>query len=273
MEESYVKEPTITPTTYAKTIAKTCKAFSLAWVLAMSPLVEYNIMGRIMMGPELEQLLADKFLENGLFQYINERIGSWASRLQKACEENPDTTMVHLLQGRSPGWWAWSLSRGFLGAPFVTGQVASVSLGVSEMRKMAANLPETWTAKEATNILADLCDIGIVRAHSLVEADWDGEQARVDPTFFYWGKWKDTRLSVTDVIVAFGEGCLAFEDRMEVSFAPDSQNKITSVFFEMDQNERHALQTVKRVMDWVQNDLGPWGYLNTQSFLDNLYGP
>ena len=106
MEESYVKEPTITPTAYAKTIAKTCKAFNLAWVLAMSPLVEYNIMGRIMMGPELEQLLADKFLENGLFQYINERIGSWASRLQKACEENPDTTMVHLLQGRSPGWWA-----------------------------------------------------------------------------------------------------------------------------------------------------------------------
>ena len=41
----------------------------------------------------------------------------------------------------------------------------------------------------------------------------------------------------------------------------------------MDQNERHALQTVKRVMDWVQNDLGPWGYLNTQSFLDNLYWP
>ena len=71
------------------------------------------------------------------------------------------------------------------------------------MRKMAANLPETWSAKETTNILASLCDICIVHAHSLVEADWDGEQSRVDPTFFYGGKWKDTRLSVTDVIVMF----------------------------------------------------------------------
>ena len=116
MEESFVQDPNITPTAYAKTIAKTSKAFNLAWVQAMNPLVEYNIMGRIMKGPDLEQLLANHFMEDGMFQYINDRIGSWAGRLQKACEENPTTTMVQLLQGRSPAWWAWSLSRGFLGA-------------------------------------------------------------------------------------------------------------------------------------------------------------
>ena len=26
-------------------------------------------------------------------------------------------------------------------------------------------------------------------------------------------------------------------------------------------------------MDWIQHDLGTWGYLSTQSFLDNLYWP
>ncbi len=77
--------------------------------------------------------------------------------------------------------------------------------GVSEIRKMAANLPETWAAKKATNILASLSDICILHSHSLVEADWQGDHSRVDPTCFYWGKWKDTRLSVTDVILAFGE--------------------------------------------------------------------
>ena len=254
-------------------IAKTSQASNLAWVQAMNPLVEYNIMGRIMIGPELEQLLANQFMEDGLFQYINERIGNWAARLQKECEENSAITMVELLQGRSPGWWAWSLSRGFLGAPFQAGNVAPVSLGVSEMRKMAANLLTTGSAKEAVCILDELCDLVIVHAHSLAQADWGGEQSKVDPAFFYWGKWKDTRLRVTNVIVAFGEGCIAFEDRMEISLAPDSHDQITKVFFEMDQNEKHALLTLKRIMDRIQHDLGLWGYLSTQSFLDNLYWP
>jgi hypothetical protein len=126
MEESYVKEPTITPSAYAKTIVKTNKAFKLAWCLALSPAAEYNIIGRTMTGPELEQLLADKFMEKELFQYNNERIEGWASRLQKACEEHPNSIMLQLIQGRFPDWWAWSLSRGFLGAPFVNGQVGSV---------------------------------------------------------------------------------------------------------------------------------------------------
>ena len=43
MEESYVQDPNIRPTAYAKTIAKTSKAFNLAWVQAMSSVVEYNI--------------------------------------------------------------------------------------------------------------------------------------------------------------------------------------------------------------------------------------
>ena len=269
MEESFVQDPNITPTAYAKTIAKTSKAFNLAWVQAMNPLVEYNIMGRIMIGPELEQLLANHFMEDGLFQYINDRIGSWAGRLQKACEENPTTTMVQLLQGRSPGWWAWSLSRGFLGAPFQAGNVAPVSLGVSEMRKMAAKLDNLVSKRSGD----ELCDLVIVHAHNLVQADWEGEQSKVDPAFFYWGKWKDTRLRVTNVIVAFGEGCIAFEDRMEISLAPESDDQITNVSFEMDQNEKHALLTLKRIMDWIQHDLGLWGYLSTQSFLDNLYWP
>ena len=75
------------------------------------------------------------------------------------------------------------------------------------------------------------------------------------------------------MIVAFGEGCIAFEDRMEISLAPDSHDQITKVFFEMDQNEKHDLLTLKRIMDWIQHDLGTWGYLRTQSFLDNLYWP
>ena len=239
----------------------------------MSSVVEYNIYGHIMKGPEIEQLLATHFMEDGLFQYINERIGSWATRLQKACEENSATTMVELRQGRSPGWWAWSLSRGFLGAPFVPGNVAPVTLGVSEMRKMTANLQTTWSAKEAVSILAELCDLAVVHAHKLVEADWEGEQLGVEPAFFYYGKWKDTRLRVTSVIVAFGDGCIAFEDRIELSLVPGADDPITKVFFEMDQNERHALQTVKRVMDWIQHDLGAWGYLSTQLFLDQLYWP
>jgi hypothetical protein len=121
---------------------------------------------------------------------------------------------------------------------------------------MAANLLTTWSAKEAVCILDELCDLVIVHAHSLVLADWEGEQSKVDPAFFYWGKWKDTRLRVTNVIVAFGEGCIAFEDRMEISLAPDSHDQITKVFFEMDQNEKHALLTLKRIMDWIQHDLG-----------------
>ena len=103
MEESYVQDPNITPTAYAKTIAKTSKAFNLAWVQAMSSVVEYNIYGHIMKGPEIEQLLATHFMEDGLFQFVNDRIGSWAARLQKACEENFATTKVELLRGRSLG--------------------------------------------------------------------------------------------------------------------------------------------------------------------------
>ena len=100
MEESYVQDPNITPTAYAKTIAKTSKAINLAWVQAMSSVVEYNIYGHIMKGPEVEQLLTTHFMEEGPFQFINDRIGSWAVRLQKACEENSANTMLELLQGR-----------------------------------------------------------------------------------------------------------------------------------------------------------------------------
>ena len=75
----------------------TSKAFNLAWVQAMSSVVEDNIYGRIMKGPEIEQLLATHFMEDGLFQFINDRIGCWAARLQKVCEENSATTMVELL--------------------------------------------------------------------------------------------------------------------------------------------------------------------------------
>ena len=137
-----------------------------------------------MKGPEVEQLLTTHFMEEGLFQLINDRIGSWAGRLQKACEENSATTMLELLQGRPPGWWAWSLSRGFFGAPFVSGNVAPVAVGVPEIRRKIEDLRKTWTAKEAVNILAELCDLAIIHAHELVEEDWNGEKDGIDPAFF-----------------------------------------------------------------------------------------
>jgi hypothetical protein len=84
MEESYAQDPNITPTAYAKLIAKTCKAFNHAWTQGMSSVAEYNLHGRTMKGPEVEQLLTTHFMEEGLFQLINDRIGSWAGRLQKA---------------------------------------------------------------------------------------------------------------------------------------------------------------------------------------------
>ena len=65
MEESFVKEPGITPETYAKTITKTSKALIHAWDIAFRS--EIVVKGRRVPGPEMEQLLRDKFMETGLF--------------------------------------------------------------------------------------------------------------------------------------------------------------------------------------------------------------
>jgi hypothetical protein len=113
MEESFVKEPGITPETYAKTITKTSKAFIHGWDIAFRS--EVVVKGRRVPGPEMEQLLRDKFVETGLFRILCDRIIEWATRLQKACADNHETTLDQLIRGQPPRWWAWSLSRGFHG--------------------------------------------------------------------------------------------------------------------------------------------------------------
>ncbi len=57
-------------------------------------------------------------------------------------------------------------------------------------KRCASNLvlQTTLSAKEAVSILAELCDLAVVHAHKLVEADWEGEQLGVEPAFFYYGQ-------------------------------------------------------------------------------------
>ncbi len=89
MKESFVKEPGVTPETYANIITKASKAFVIAWdVVCSSNIV---VQGHRIPGAELEQLLNDNFTEKRFFQMLCSRIGEWAIRLQKACADNHET--------------------------------------------------------------------------------------------------------------------------------------------------------------------------------------
>ena len=171
MEESFVKEPGITPETYAKTITKTSKAFIHAWDIACRSSIA--VQGRRVPGPELEQLLNDRFMEKGLFQLLNDRIVDWATRLQKACADNHETTLEQLIRGQSPRWWAWSLSHGFHGGRFVNGRPESQLRGVKEIREVTETFAQAWTASSAIEVLLNITDLCNAHAHCLVVADYD----------------------------------------------------------------------------------------------------
>ena len=60
---------------------------------------------------------------------------------------------------------------------------------------------------------------------------------------------------------------------MNVSFAEGTEDPITALFFEIDQNGKHPLGSVKKVLDWINVDLWTWDYMRTQEFCDNLSWP
>ena len=51
------------------------------------------------------------------------------------------------------------------------------------------------------------------------------------------------------VISAFSDGIQAFEKRMAVSFEEEATDPITILFFDVDQNARHSLGSVRKVLD------------------------
>ena len=129
-------------------------------------------------------------MEKGLFRLICDRVIDWATRLQKACADNHETTLEQLIRGQSPRWWAWSLSWGFHGGRFVNGRPASQLPGVQEIRDTSATFAEVWTASSAVAILLHMTDLCNTHAHVLVLADYEAEERKIDPSEFYPGKWK-----------------------------------------------------------------------------------
>ena len=147
------------------------------------------------------------------------------------------------------------MSWGFHGGRFVNGRPASQLPGVQEIRDTSATFAEVWTASSAVAILLHMTDLCNTHAHVRVLADYEAEERKIDPSEFYPGKCKNARLTIMPVISAYSDGILAFEARMNVSFAESTRDPITALFFEIDQNGKHPLGSVKKVLDWINVDL------------------
>ncbi len=95
----------------------------------------------------------------------------------------------------------------------------------------------------------------------------------IDPIEFYPDKWKDIRLTIMPVVSAFADGIEAFVKRMAFSFEEGTSDPITILFFDVDQNRRHSLGSVKKVLDWINEDFWSWEYFPTNEFCENLSWP
>jgi hypothetical protein len=112
MHEYLAKDRDATVQDYAKTIKRVTNVLKVSWEENWAG--DCQLGSQVVKGHDMKALLEYKFMEPTLWEAIHTRISDWATRLQRAAEQQGDPQPLHrILFGRSPQWWWHCQQNGF----------------------------------------------------------------------------------------------------------------------------------------------------------------